>query len=348
MKGGSKMDQARKNRGLSRRSVLGVGIGASLGIGLAAVRTSAFAADAVTMRLGSDSPIGDSHSAGPVKFKELVEAKTDGRVKITIFPNAQLGDNAAMNNAVKAGTLDGNYSDVGIFSSAVPSIDVVSLPFLFPKTEDAIAAFYGKLGDVLRPKVEAAFAGKILGWGTDGVRNMWNNRHPIKTVDDVKGLKMRVQASQVHKDTYAALGALPTPVAFNELYTALQTHVVDGADNGIVDMLSFKFYQVTKYLTMTRHVPVLDAFLVSDKFLAKLSPADIDVVREAGKAACEHQVKVTLDVEENGLKKLKEKGIEVIEDVDRKPFVDKMTSVYATAMKKIGDPKLLDLARDYG
>jgi tripartite ATP-independent transporter DctP family solute receptor len=342
------MDHARYGGSFSRRRVLAVGAGASLGFGLAAVRTSAFAADVVTMRLGSDSPLEDSHSAGPVKFKELVEAKTGGRVKITIFPNAQLGDNAAMNNAVKAGTLDGNYSDVGIFSAAVPGIDVVSLPFLFAKTEDAIAAFYGKLGAVLQPKVEAAFAGKILGWGTDGVRNMWNIRHPIKTVDDVKGLKMRVQASQVHKDTYAALGALPTPVAFNELYTALQTHVVDGADNGIVDMVSFKFYQVTKYLTMTRHVPILDAFLVSDKFLAKLGPADVDVVREAGKTACEHQVKVTLEEEANGLKELKEKGIEVIEDVDRKPFVDKMTSVYDIAIKKIGDPKLIDLAREHG
>jgi tripartite ATP-independent transporter DctP family solute receptor len=300
------------------------------------------------MRLGSDSPLEDSHSAAPVKFKEIVEAKTGGRVKITIFPNAQLGDNAAMNNAVKAGTLDGNFSDVGIFSAAVPGIDVVSLPFLFAKTEDAIAAFYGKLGAVLQPKVEAAFAGKILGWGTDGVRNMWNIRHPIRTVDDVKGLKMRVQASQVHKDTYAALGALPTPVAFNELYTALQTHVVDGADNGMVDMVSFKFYQVTKYLTMTRHVPILDAFLVSDKFLSKLSPADADVVREAGRVASEHQVKVTFEEESHDLADLKGKGIEVIEDIDRKPFVDKMTSVYETSIKKIGDPALIDLARDHG
>ena len=342
------MDHARKDGSFSRRRVLALGAGASLGFGLAAVRTGASAADAVTMRLGSDSPLEDSHSAGPVKFKEIVEAKTGGRVKITIFPNAQLGDNAAMNNAVKAGTLDGNFSDVGIFSAAVPGIDVVSLPFLFAKTEDAIAAFYGKLGAVLRPKVEAAFAGKILGWGTDGVRNMWNIRHPIRSVDDVKGLKMRVQASQVHKDTYAALGALPTPVAFNELYTALQTHVVDGADNGMVDMVSFKFYQVTKYLTMTRHVPILDAFLVSDKFLAKLSAADADIVREAGRAASEHQVKVTFEEESHDLADLKGKGIEVIEDIDRKPFVDKMTSVYETSIKKIGDPTLIDLARDHG
>jgi len=342
------MDHARKDGSFSRRRVLAMGAGASLGFGLAAVRTSASAEDAVTMRLGSDSPLEDSHSAGPVRFKEIVEAKTGGRVKVTIFPNAQLGDNASMNNAVKAGTLDGNYSDVGIFSAAVPGIDVVSLPFLFSKTEDAIAAFYGKLGAVLRPKVEAAFAGKILGWGTDGVRNMWNIRHPIRSVDDVKGLKMRVQASQVHKDTYAALGALPTPVAFNELYTALQTHVVDGADNGVVDMVSFKFYQVTKYMTMTRHVPILDAFLVSDKFLAKLSPVDTDTVREAGRAASEHQVKVTIEEESHDLAELKGKGIEVIEEFDRQPFVDKMTSVYEAAIQKIGDPTLIELARDHG
>ena len=84
---------------------------------------------------------------------------------------------------------------------------------------------------------------------------MWNGRRPIHSVRDVKGLKMRVQASQVQKDTYAALGALPTPIAFSELYTALQTKVVDGADVPVADLISLKFYQVTKYLTMTRHVP---------------------------------------------------------------------------------------------
>lgn len=333
------------NLPISRRAALRAGAGLAVVGGFGTGRKPAVAASAIPMRVGSDSPIGDEHSAALVKFKEIVEQRAGGRIAVTIFPNSQLGDNAAMNNAIKAGTLDGNFSDVGILSSAVPSVDVVSLPFLFASKEQALKALYGRLGDALRPKIEAAFSAKVLGWGSDGVRNMWNGRRPIRTVDDVKGLKMRVQSSQVHKDTYAALGALPTPVAFSELYTALQTGVVDGADVGTVDMMSFKFYQVTKYLTLTGHVPILDVFLVSDKFLGKLSAADADIVREAGRAASEHQAQATFEREQGAVKELQAKGIEVIELSDKKPFVEKMTSVYDTAMKKIGDPALLELAR---
>jgi tripartite ATP-independent transporter DctP family solute receptor len=299
----------------------------------------------VQMRLGSDSPLADEHSIALVKLKELVENRTGGRVIVSIFPNGQLGDNVAMMNSIKGGTLDGNYTDVGSMSGAVPEVDVVSLPFLFADKQHAVRALNGALGDKLRPKIEKSFNCAVLGWGSDGVRNMWNSKHPIGVPDDVKGLKMRVQSSQIHKDTYAALGALPTPIAFSELYTALQTGVVDGADVGTVDMLSLKFYQVTKYLTLTQHVPILDAMVISDKFLSKVSPADREIIREAGKTASEFQVKTTFDRETSATKELQDKGIQVIELSDKKPFAEKMKGVYATAAKQIGDASLIDIAR---
>ena len=331
---------------LTRRRVLCYGAVASAAIASPFVFRSARAAG-VQMRVGSDSPLADEHSIALVKLKELVETKTSGRVTITIFPNAQLGDNVAMMNSVKAGTLDGNYTDVGSLSGAVPEVDVVSLPFLFADKQHAVRALNGPLGEKLKPKVEKAFDCALLGWGSDGVRNMWNNQHPIHTPDDVKGLKMRVQASQIHKDTYTALGALATPIAFSELYTALQTGVVDGADNGTVDMLSFKFYQLTKYLTLTQHVTILDAMVISNKFLAKVSPEDRDIIREAGRTASDFQAKATFDRETTATKELQDKGIQVLElsDSQRKPFADKMSTVYETAAKRIGDASLIDLAR---
>jgi tripartite ATP-independent transporter DctP family solute receptor len=332
------------NKPISRRSVLKAATAASL-TGVFAIGNQANAAAAIQMRVGSDSPPHDEHTIALVKFKELVEAKTSGRISVTIFPSAQLGDNVAMNNAVKAGTLDANYTDVGVLSSGAPKVDVISLPFLFPTRDAALSALYGGLGNALKPDIEHAFAAQVLGWGSDGVRNMWNSHHPIHGVGDVKGLKMRVQASQIHKDTFAALGALPTPIAFSELYTALQTKVVDGADLPVADMMSLKFYQVTKYLTLTRHIPILDAFLVSSKFLAKLSPADADIVRESGRAASDYQAKVSADGEQKNMAELKTKGIEIVEDVDRKPFVDAMAGVYDGAIKRFGDSKLIDLAR---
>ena len=273
----------RKTPAVSRRELLKFSVASAAAAGTVAIGRKGHAAGTISMRVGSDSPPNDQHTIALVKFKEIVEAKTGGRISVSIFPSAQLGDNVAMNNAIKAGTLDANYTDVGVLSLGAPKVDVVSLPFLFESREAALHALYGRLGAALKPDIEQAFQARVFGWGSDGVRNMWNGRHPIHSVADVKGLKMRVQASQVQKDTYAALGALPTPIAFSELYTALQTKVVDGADVPVADLISLKFYQVTKYLTMTRHVPILDAFMVSAKFLAKLSPADADIVAEAGR-----------------------------------------------------------------
>jgi tripartite ATP-independent transporter DctP family solute receptor len=329
---------------LSRRGLLKFGAAASA-LGTFAIGTKGRAADAITMRVGSDSPPGDQHTVALDKFKEIVEAKAGGRISVKIFPSAQLGDNVAMNNAIKAGTLDANFTDVGVLSIGAPKVDVVSLPFLFESREQALHALYGKLGDALKPDIEKAFQARIFGWGCDGLRNMWNGRHPIHAVGDVKGLKMRVQSSQVQKETYSALGALPTPIAFSELYTALQTKVVDGADVPVADMISLKFYQVTKYLTLTRHVPILDAFMVSAKFLAKLSPADADLVGQAGREASDHQAKGDADGEAATITELKAKGIEIIESIDRKPFIDAMAPVYASAVKRFGDSSLIDLAR---
>lgn len=329
---------------LSRRGLLKFGAAASA-LGTFAIGDRVRAADTITMRVGSDSPPGDQHTTALDKFKEIVEAKASGRISVTLFPSAQLGDNVAMNNAIKAGTLDANFTDIGVLSVGAPKVDVVSLPFLFESREQALRALYGKLGDALKPDIEKAFQAQIFGWGCDGLRNMWNARHPIHSVGDVKGLKMRVQASQVQKETYSALGALPTPIAFPELYTALQTKVVDGADLPVADMISMKFYQVTKYLSLTRHVPILDAFMVSSKFMAKLSPADADLVRDAARQASDHQAKVDADEEAQTMTDLKSKGIEIIENIDRGPFIEAVAPVYETAIKRFGDSKLIDLAK---
>jgi TRAP-type transport system periplasmic protein len=329
---------------ISRRGLMKFGAAASA-MSTFRISTTALAADAITMRVGSDSPPGDQHTIALEKFKEIVEAKAGGRISVKIFPSAQLGDNVSMNNAIKAGTLDANFTDVGVLSVGAPKIDVVSLPFLFESREAALRALYGELGSALKPDIEQAFQARIFGWGSDGLRNMWNGRRPIHSVADVKGLKMRVQASQLQKDMYSALGALPTPIAFPEVYTALQTKVVDGADLPVADMISMKFYQVTKYLTLTRHVPILDAFIVSSKFLTKLSPTDADIVAEAGRAASDHQAKVDADEEARTITDLKSKGIEIIETVDRESFIDAVAPVYDTAINRFGGSKLIELAK---
>ena len=336
-------------RRVSRRDAVRYGLAAGAGLAAAQlVPLRRAAAQELTMRVGSDSPIHDAHSVAMVKFKEEVEAKTSGRIKVTIFPDAQLGGNEVMINSIKAGTLDGMISDVGVLTGAVPQADIFSMPFLFHNGEHALSAANGFVGEQLKPQIEKAFACHVLGWGTDGSRNMWNSKHPIKTPADVQGLKMRVQSSPIQKDTYAAFGALPTPIAFSELYTALQTGVVDGADPSVVDMISLKFYQVTKYLTMTHHFNIMDVVVVSNAFMDQVSPADQAIIAAAGKNGADAQAKATLDGEGADLAELKKKGIQVFEMADPKAFVATVEPVYEKDADLVGGEALIEEVRKHG
>lgn len=333
--------------GVSRRGLLksAAAIGAGLAVTSFAIGRAS-AGDGVTMKFGSDSPIGAPHSKSAVVLKQLVEERTGGRVKVTIFPDSQLGSNEPMTNAVKAGTLDGVVTDCAIMSSAVGEADVFNLPFMFKDTRAALAAANGDVGDYLKPKFNAAFNCEVLGFATDGARNYWDSKRPIKKPEDMQGLKMRVQPSKIQRDTYACLGAIPTPVSFSETYSALQTGVLDGGDHAIVDMLELKIYQVTKYLTLTRHFSIVGVMIASDKFMKKLSPEDQAIVRAAGKEAAAAQVEAVLAKEADGLTELKAKGIEVFQPDDINAFIEKVQPVYANNEARVG-ASLIEMARKY-
>jgi tripartite ATP-independent transporter DctP family solute receptor len=333
--------------GPNRRSLLKSGL--ALGAGLAVTSFNigrASAADSVTLKFGSDSPIGAPHSKSAVMLKQLIEERTAGRVKVAIFPDGQLGSNEPMTNAVKAGTLDGVVTDCAIMSSAVPEGDVFNLPFMFKDTRKALAAANGEVGAVLKPKFDKAFNVEVLGWATDGARNYWNGKRLIKTPEDMAGLKMRTQPSKIQRDTYAALGAIPTPISFSETYTALQTGVIDGGDHAPVDMVELKIYQVTKYLTLTRQFSIIGVLIVSSKFMDKLSPADRDIVRAAGKEAADAQVEAVLAKEGDAIVELKAKGIQVYETPDIGAFAEKVKGVYGLNEERIGKA-LIGKARSY-
>jgi tripartite ATP-independent transporter DctP family solute receptor len=327
---------------LSRRAAVLAGGSAPLVFGILGSKRAM--AETITIRIGSDSTMADEHTVSAIKMKEHLEAKTDGRMKVTIFPSGQLGSNEVMVNAIKAGTLDIVLSDLGVLSLGVPEVSVFNLPFLFKDIPHAIRAAKGSVGAKLKPKIESAYACEVHGWGNDGLRNIWNGKRPIKSPDDLVGLKIRVQANPIHKETYTALGALPTVVSFPELYNALQTGVVDGADNSVPDIISEKFYQVTKYLTVTAHTSSMDILLTSSKFMSRLSPADQDLVREAGAASADSEVDATIEGDRKGLEALKAKGMQLTTDVDLEPFKAKMRPVYDIAAKTVGQ-SLIDEAR---
>lgn len=186
------------SRELTRRSTLkgGLAVGAGITFGTFAIIGKASAA-AITMRFGSDSPIGAPHTKSALVLKELVEKGTQGRVEVVVFPDSQLGNNQTMTNGIKAGTLDGVVTDVSHISAAVGETDVFNLPFVFKDTDHVLRFANGPVGAKLKPKVDEAFACELLGFASDGSRNLWNGKRPIKTPADVTGLKFGVQASKI-------------------------------------------------------------------------------------------------------------------------------------------------------
>jgi tripartite ATP-independent transporter DctP family solute receptor len=336
-------DTRATGRLLTRRNTLKSGLG--LAAGAFGIIGRAAAAPA-TMRFGSDSPIGAAHTKSAVVLKERVESGTSGRVQVTIFPDGQLGSNGPMTNSVKAGTLDAVVTDVTYISTAVPETDVFNLPFLYTDTEQVLRFANGAVGERLKPKISEAFGCEVLGFATDGSRNLWNSKHPIRTPADITELKMGVQPSKIQRDTILAFGGIPTVVGFNALYTALQTGLVDGSDKAFADMIEMKFYQVTKYLTLTSHYSIVNVLIVSKKFMDKLSPEDQAVVRAAGKPAVDAQVEEILKGEKAALAFLQDKGIQVFAMENPKAFSDKMASVYKDAADRIG-ADLIERARNF-
>jgi TRAP-type transport system periplasmic protein len=338
-KGGS------SGRVLTRRGALEGGLALGAGLGVFGIIGEASAAP-ITMRFGSDSPIGAPHTKSALVLKDLVEKGTAGRVEVTVFPDGQLGSNGPMTNSVKAGTLDAVVTDVTYVSTAVPEADVFNLPFLFKDTAQVLRFANGPVGERLKPKINEAFVCEVLGFATDGSRNLWNSKRPIRTPADIEGLKMGVQPSKIQRDTILAFGGIPTVVAFNALYTSLQTGLIDGSDKAFVDMIELKIYQVTKYLTLTSHYSIVNTLLVSKKFMDKLTPQDQAVVRAAGKPAVDAQIDEIFKGEKAAIALLQEKGIQVFSMENPTAFAAKMDSVYKEAAERIG-PDLIAQARNF-
>jgi tripartite ATP-independent transporter DctP family solute receptor len=321
----------------TRRNALkgALALGAGLIAGTSGSLRRAYAAP-VRLRFGSDSPIGAPHTKSAVVMKELLETRTSGRIEVVIFPDGQLGSGGAMLNSVKTGSLDAVVVDTGHISTAVPEADVFSLPFLYRDTEQVLRFANGPAGARLKPKIDEAFGGEVLGFSTDGSRHLFNGKRPIRTPSDISGLKIGVGPSKIQRDTILAFGGIPTALEINAVYTALQTGLIDGTDKSLADMIGLKLYQVTKYMTLTHHFSIVGVMIVSKKFMDKLDPEDQAIVRAAGKSGVDAQVATVLNTEKTNLAFVQERGIQVFQMENPKAFSDRMEVVYRDAAERIG------------
>jgi tripartite ATP-independent transporter DctP family solute receptor len=240
---------------------------------------------------------------------------------------------------VQLGTQDLVNTSTGPLGNFVPETKVVDIPFLFRDYDHARKVMDGPIGQDLLKKMGAK--GLIgLAWTENGFRHMTNSKHAIVKASDAAGLKIRTMENKVHMDGYKTFGLLPTPMAFPELFTALQQGTVDGQENPIPVILSAKFSQVQKHLSLTAHVYSPSVLIVSPVVWNKLSDADKQVFSEAAKKAASAQRKKVNEDEANGIALLKKDGMQVVEKVDGESFRKAVAPAYVQFAKEFGADRI--------
>jgi TRAP-type transport system periplasmic protein len=293
-------------------------LGPRLALALAAAALLPLAAQAQTAMKISISVGQNSHQGiGIDTFAKEVERRTAGRYKIQTFYSGSLGGERESIEAVQLGTQELTLTSTGPVPNFVPEARILDIPFLFRET--------------FEPK-----GFKALAWAENGVRHMTNSKRPVNAPDDLKGLKMRTMENPVHVAAYKGFGIITTPMAFPEVFTALQQGTVDGQENPLSVIMAAKFDQVQKHLSLTGHVYSPAIFLMNKATFDKLSPADQQAFIESAKEATKaNRARVDED-DAKGVAELRSKGMQVIENVDKAKFQAALTPVYAQFEAQFG------------
>ncbi len=300
----------------------------------------------ITMKFGHGADPENPRHLGAVKFGELVKAKSNGRMIVEVYHSASLGSDEQMVEQLRSGVSQFAAPGSGTVAPLEPKLSVLDMPFRFKDFEQAWKILDGPLGQELAANLPQKDL-RVLGYWENGFRNMTNSKRPINSPDDLKGLKMRVPNWEVSVAAFKAMGAQVTPLAWPEVYMALQQGVVDGQENPYANTAGAKLYEVQKYLSVTRHQYSPLTILVSEKFWKTLSAEDQKILQDAVKEAGAYQRNLVKDSEDKLLADLKSKGMQVNTPSDLKPFQDRVASVYEDYKPKMGDvlQKLLDATK---
>jgi tripartite ATP-independent transporter DctP family solute receptor len=264
------------------------------------------------MKLGIVTNKDRSLTQGLVKFGEIVEKESGGSIKAEVFSDGVLGGDRQVIEALQMGTVHGTAVSTGVVAAFAPRMDAFDLPFLFKDKATAYKVFDGPIGqEVLKDLPKAGLIG--FSYWENGFRHLTNNKREVKTAEDIKGLKIRTLESKVHVETWKTLGANPTPIAYTQLYSAMEQGVVDGQENPLGNVVGMKFNEVQKYLTTTGHIYNANVFLISKKFFDSLTDKEKEIVTKAAEEAKEYQRKLNDKEDNDSIAILKEKGMKISE-----------------------------------
>ena len=291
-----------------------------------AMATGAMACE-ITLRSSDTHPEGYPTVAAVEYMGDLLEERSGGRICIEVYHSAQLGQEADTIEQTQLGVIDMNRVSLGPFNNIIEETKVFSLPFIFRSTEHMHRVVDGEIGD----EVLAAFGNHNLvglAYFDGGSRSFYNSERPIRSIEDMQGLSFRVMQSDVFVDMVNALGGNATPMPYGEVYSAIQTGVIDGAENNWPSFESSGHFEVAGYYTLNQHLIVPEVLVMSQMSWNRLSAEDQALIRQAARDAVPHMRELWAAREAASEAIVRAAGVEIIEDIDKTPFIEAMVPVY--------------------
>jgi tripartite ATP-independent transporter DctP family solute receptor len=292
----------------------------------AAMMTGAQACE-ITLKSSDTHPDGYPTVAAVKAMGAMLEERTNGRLCIEVFHSAQLGQEKDTIEQTQFGVIDFNRVSLGPFNNIIEETQIPSLPYIFRSVGHMHRVMDGPIGD----QIKDAFSDHDLiglAFYDGGSRSFYNSDRPVKSMADLKGMKFRVMQSDLFVDMVSAVGANATPMPYGEVYSSIQTGVIDGAENNWPSYESSGHFEVAKYYTLDEHLIVPEVLVMSKRSWEKLSPEDQKAVRQAAKDSVPVMRKLWAEREAKSEAKVRSAGAQIIANIDKTPFINAMKPVY--------------------
>jgi tripartite ATP-independent transporter DctP family solute receptor len=274
----------------------------------------------------------------------LIAERSGGRDQIRVFHSRQLGEEKETIEQTRAGAIDLNRTNVALIGNFVPAMNVLAMPFLFRSTEHLQKVLDGPIGsEILNSFDPYGFVG--LAFYDSGARSIYNSVRPIRSIDDMKGLRLRVQQSQLMSDMIRALGAEPVELPYGQVITGLATKLIDGAENNWPSFVTTDHYKFAGYYTLTEHTMSPEVLVMSRKAWESLSADEKKLFREAALQSNLFMREKWKDLEQRSRRQAEAAGVTIVTDFDRKPFETAMAGIYAKAQRDPAAARLIERIR---
>ncbi|WP_128255580.1 TRAP transporter substrate-binding protein [Falsirhodobacter deserti] len=311
--------------------------------GVATLCAMAGAASAceTTLRSSDTHPDGYPTVEAVRAMGEMVKERSGGRICIEVYPSSQLGEEKDAIEQTQFGVIDMIRASFGTFDTLIPETRIVSLPYLFRDVDHMHAVMDGEIGDGI---LESFAAHDLVGLAfyDAGARSFYNSQKPISSIEDMEGMKFRVIQSDVFVDMVDALGANATPMPYGEVYSSIQTGILDGAENNWPSYDTSGHYEVAKYFTLDEHLIVPEIVAMSKSTWDGLSAEDQEIIRQAAQDSVAVQRDLWAKAEAASRARVEEAGVEIVEGIDKQPFIDAMAPLYE---KYVTTPEAKDLVQ---